>query len=29
MSYRDAAEMVAVEAMQEASAAEIVLRCLR
>ncbi|VAI02667.1 unnamed protein product [Triticum turgidum subsp. durum] len=29
MSYRDAAEMAAVEAMQEASAAEIVLRCLR
>ncbi|KAM0833136.1 hypothetical protein ACQ4PT_064442 [Festuca glaucescens] len=28
MSYRDAAEMAAVEAMQEASAAEIVLRCL-
>jgi hypothetical protein len=29
MSYRDAVEMAAVEAMQEASAAEIVLRCLR
>ncbi|CAM0874986.1 unnamed protein product [Alopecurus aequalis] len=28
LSYRDAAEMAAVEAMQEASAAEIVLRCL-
>ncbi|XP_051230550.1 uncharacterized protein [Lolium perenne] len=28
MSYRDAVEMAAVEAMQEASAAEIVLRCL-
>lgn len=28
MSYRDAAEMAAVEAMQEASAAEIVLRCI-
>uniref|UniRef100_A0ACD6A2J6 Uncharacterized protein n=1 Tax=Avena sativa TaxID=4498 RepID=A0ACD6A2J6_AVESA len=28
MSYRDAAEMAAVEAMQEASAAEIVVRCL-
>lgn len=29
MNYKDAAEMAAVEAMQEASAAEIVLRCLR
>jgi hypothetical protein len=29
MSYRDAAEVAAVEALQEASSAEILLRCLR
>jgi hypothetical protein len=29
LKYRDAAQMAAVEAMQEASAAESLLRCLR
>lgn len=29
MKHRDAAQMAAIEAMQEASAAESLLRCLR
>jgi hypothetical protein len=29
MGYRDDAEIAAVEALKEASAAEILLRCLR
>jgi Plant protein of unknown function (DUF936) len=29
MSYRDAAEQAAIAALQEASAAETLLRCLR
>lgn len=29
MGYRDAAEQAAIEALQEASAAETLLRCLR
>jgi Plant protein of unknown function (DUF936) len=29
MSYRDVAEQAAIEALQEASAAETLLRCLR